>query len=416
MLRLVRRVLPASTDYDGDPVRHAVTGERVVHPAGARRSSRSASANVVFALDSIPAIFGLTTNTYIVFTANAFALMGLRQLYFLVGGLLERHRLPQHRAGGDPRVHRRQAGARGARGRTSSTSGRCRCRTSASCSRSASSLRRWLSPPWPAWPGTPATTPRPPDGRPGLVWAVSIALLVGLLAVDVFVIGRRPHEPRCASARSPSRSTSAWRCSSASGCWYRGAAVRRRVLRRLAHGVQPVDRQPVRVRHHHGQVRGAPAAAADGPAGRDHPGPGDARDLHRARRGGDPELQLGLLPVRRVPRLHRREAGHPGRERRGGLRGEPAAGLGRAAVPGHPGVARRQAHRPGRRQAGHDPDAHRHRRAGHDRPAVRARLDPGDLRAHRGALPGLRGQRVRADGPAAALLPHRRPAASGWST
>ena len=47
-------------------------------------------ANVVFALDSIPAIFGLTTHTYIVFTANAFALMGLRQLFFLVGGLLDR--------------------------------------------------------------------------------------------------------------------------------------------------------------------------------------------------------------------------------------------------------------------------------------------------------------------------------------
>jgi tellurite resistance protein TerC len=47
-------------------------------------------ANVVFALDSIPAIFGLTTDPYIVLTANAFALMGLRQLYFLIGGLLER--------------------------------------------------------------------------------------------------------------------------------------------------------------------------------------------------------------------------------------------------------------------------------------------------------------------------------------
>jgi tellurite resistance protein TerC len=44
----------------------------------------------VFALDSIPAIFGLTTHSYIVFTANAFALMGLRQLFFLVGGLLDR--------------------------------------------------------------------------------------------------------------------------------------------------------------------------------------------------------------------------------------------------------------------------------------------------------------------------------------
>ena len=49
-----------------------------------------AIANVVFALDSIPAIFGLTQDAYIVFTANAFALMGLRQLYFLIGSLLDR--------------------------------------------------------------------------------------------------------------------------------------------------------------------------------------------------------------------------------------------------------------------------------------------------------------------------------------
>jgi tellurite resistance protein TerC len=47
-------------------------------------------ANVVFALDSIPAIFGLTADPYIIITANAFALMGLRQLYFLIGGLLDR--------------------------------------------------------------------------------------------------------------------------------------------------------------------------------------------------------------------------------------------------------------------------------------------------------------------------------------
>ena len=71
-------------------------------------------ANVIFALDSIPAIFGLTKDAYIIFTANALALMGLRQLYFLIGGLLETHRLPQHRAVGDPRVHRRQADHRGA--------------------------------------------------------------------------------------------------------------------------------------------------------------------------------------------------------------------------------------------------------------------------------------------------------------
>ena len=46
--------------------------------------------DVLFALDSIPAIFGLTKEPYLVFTANAFALMGLLQLYFLLGGLLDR--------------------------------------------------------------------------------------------------------------------------------------------------------------------------------------------------------------------------------------------------------------------------------------------------------------------------------------
>ncbi|WP_415954288.1 TerC/Alx family metal homeostasis membrane protein [Streptomyces sp. KLOTTS4A1] len=46
--------------------------------------------DILFAMDSIPAIFGLTQDPYIVFTANAFALMGLRQLYFLIGGLLEK--------------------------------------------------------------------------------------------------------------------------------------------------------------------------------------------------------------------------------------------------------------------------------------------------------------------------------------
>jgi tellurite resistance protein TerC len=46
--------------------------------------------DLIFALDSIPAIFGLTEEAYLVFTANVFALMGLRQLYFLIGGLLDR--------------------------------------------------------------------------------------------------------------------------------------------------------------------------------------------------------------------------------------------------------------------------------------------------------------------------------------
>ena len=48
------------------------------------------STDLLFALDSIPAIYGLTQEAYLVFTANVFALMGLRQLYFLLGGLLRR--------------------------------------------------------------------------------------------------------------------------------------------------------------------------------------------------------------------------------------------------------------------------------------------------------------------------------------
>ncbi|WP_341350944.1 hypothetical protein [Nocardioides convexus] len=46
--------------------------------------------DILFALDSIPAIFGITQEPYLVFTANVFALMGLRQLYFLLGGLLQK--------------------------------------------------------------------------------------------------------------------------------------------------------------------------------------------------------------------------------------------------------------------------------------------------------------------------------------
>ena len=53
--------------------------------------------DLLFALDSIPAIYGLTEEPYLVFTANVFALMGLRQLYFLIGGLLRAAGLPEPR-------------------------------------------------------------------------------------------------------------------------------------------------------------------------------------------------------------------------------------------------------------------------------------------------------------------------------
>ncbi len=89
VLRLVRRALPSTPTYDGSKLIVREDGRRLATPL-VMVIVAIGIANVVFALDSIPAIFGLTTHTYIVFTANAFALMGLRQLFFMVGGLLER--------------------------------------------------------------------------------------------------------------------------------------------------------------------------------------------------------------------------------------------------------------------------------------------------------------------------------------
>jgi tellurite resistance protein TerC len=76
-------------DYHDDRLSVRLEGQRHWTPLVIAVSA-IALANVVFALDSIPAIFGLTQDAFVIFTANAFALMGLRQLYFLVGGLLER--------------------------------------------------------------------------------------------------------------------------------------------------------------------------------------------------------------------------------------------------------------------------------------------------------------------------------------
>jgi TerC family integral membrane protein len=88
---LLRRVLPLGDDYAG--ARFTVRGPhgRMFTPL-VLAVAAIAIANVVFAVDSIPAIFGLTTNPYVVLTANGFALMGLRQLYFVVEMLLSRLR------------------------------------------------------------------------------------------------------------------------------------------------------------------------------------------------------------------------------------------------------------------------------------------------------------------------------------
>jgi TerC family integral membrane protein len=89
LLRLLRRILPLSEDYDGRKLAIRSEKRRMFTPLVIVIAAIGI-ANVVFALDSIPAIFGLTNDAYIIFTANALALMGLRQLYFLIGGLLEK--------------------------------------------------------------------------------------------------------------------------------------------------------------------------------------------------------------------------------------------------------------------------------------------------------------------------------------
>jgi TerC family integral membrane protein len=84
-----RRLLPFTEHYDDGKLVTRVGGRRVLTPMFLVLLAIG-SADVLFALDSIPAVFGVTREAYIVFAANAFALLGLRALYFLVSGLLDR--------------------------------------------------------------------------------------------------------------------------------------------------------------------------------------------------------------------------------------------------------------------------------------------------------------------------------------
>jgi tellurite resistance protein TerC len=89
LVRWARRMLPISAGYEGARVVTFEAGRRMLTPMVIVFLAIG-STDLLFALDSIPAIFGLTKDPFIVFTATLFALMGLRQLYFLLGGLLDR--------------------------------------------------------------------------------------------------------------------------------------------------------------------------------------------------------------------------------------------------------------------------------------------------------------------------------------
>jgi tellurite resistance protein TerC len=85
----VKKALRTTDNYDRDKLFTKENGKRLATPM-LMVLIVIGFTDVLFALDSIPAIYGLTEEPYIVFTANAFALMGLRQLYFLLGGLLDK--------------------------------------------------------------------------------------------------------------------------------------------------------------------------------------------------------------------------------------------------------------------------------------------------------------------------------------
>lgn len=89
VLKWVRKAFPVTDDYHGAKTTVKIDGKRWLTPMLIVMIAIGVT-DIMFALDSIPAIFGLTQEPYLVFTANAFALMGLRQLYFLLGGLLNK--------------------------------------------------------------------------------------------------------------------------------------------------------------------------------------------------------------------------------------------------------------------------------------------------------------------------------------
>ena len=89
MVRLARKMFHTTDYYDRDRLFTTVDGKRAMTPMLLVMVA-IAGTDLLFALDSIPAIFGLTQNVFIVFTATAFSLLGLRQLYFLIDGLLDR--------------------------------------------------------------------------------------------------------------------------------------------------------------------------------------------------------------------------------------------------------------------------------------------------------------------------------------
>ena len=137
-------------------------------------------------------------------------------------------------------------------------------------------------------------------------WLVTMAVLLAVIVADLFIVGRNPREPSM-------REATGWVVLYVSlavvfgiGVGWPPAHSTPASSSRVAHRVQPVDRQPVRLRDHHEPVRGASAVSADRSARGDRPRVDLPWVVHRRRRGGDLVVQLDLLSVRRIPGLDRR--------------------------------------------------------------------------------------------------------------
>jgi tellurite resistance protein TerC len=93
LVRFMRRIIPVSDHYDGERffTRAATTGARIATPLFLALVLVEIT-DVIFAVDSIPAIFAITTDPFIVFTSNIFAILGLRSLYFALAGMIDSFR------------------------------------------------------------------------------------------------------------------------------------------------------------------------------------------------------------------------------------------------------------------------------------------------------------------------------------
>jgi tellurite resistance protein TerC len=89
LVRMVSKAMPTHSEYNGTKLFVRIDGVRHLTPMALVMVAIGGT-DIMFALDSIPAVLGLTTELFIVITSNAFALMGLRQLYFLLNGLIAR--------------------------------------------------------------------------------------------------------------------------------------------------------------------------------------------------------------------------------------------------------------------------------------------------------------------------------------